>query len=296
MNSPQRAAQVSVSQRPAGEKIGQTLFLRVCGIDVRIDCREPLLQCLLRANFGCLRQDSPGFCHLHYQIGRRRRGFVIARQGSELHAANDGEFLFQLEKDLTIELQKLRRELYFIHGAALSTNGKGFLLLAPSGHGKSTTCWGLLHHGFSYLSDELAPVDLETLEIQPYTHALCLKEEPPVSYPLPAQALRTQTTMHVPGTLLPVSTGEARLGALFFLTYRRQAAAPQIQAISRAEAATRLFAQALNPLAHAQDGLDGAVAIAAKVPSFYVISAELSRTCELIKHTLEECHPASEQR
>jgi hypothetical protein len=281
------SAEVPASQRRAGEEFRQTLSLRICGIRVQIDCREPLLHDLLVANFGCLRQDTAGSCHLHYRAGRRGRGFVITRQGSELQAANDGEFLFLLEKDLTIELQKLRRELYFIHAAALTLGGKAFLLLAPSGHGKSTTCWGLLHHGFSYLSDELAPVNLETLEIEPYAHALCLKDEPPACYPLPPGALRTQTTVHVPGALLPLSAGAARLTALFFLTYRREAAAPEICSISRGEAATRLFAQALNPLAHAHDGLDGAVAIAAEVPSFYVTSAELGLTCELIKHTLQ---------
>jgi hypothetical protein len=83
-----------------------------------------------------------------------------------------------------------------------------------------------------------------------------------------------------------------RLAALFFLSYRREAVAPEICSISRGEAATRLFVQALNALAHAQDGLDGAVAIASKVPSFYVTSAELGRTCRLIKQTMEECHLA----
>ncbi len=278
--------------RPRQERVKfcQMLFLRVCGVGVAIDCREPLLRELLLANFGCLQQDAAGLCQLHYRAGRRGRGFVLARDGQELHAANDGDFLFLLEKDMTIELQKLRREFYFIHAAALTIDGKACLLLAPSGHGKSTTCWGLLHHGFGYLSDELAPLDLGTLEIQPYAHALCLKDEPPASYPLPLGALRTQTTLHVPAALLPVSVAPVRLAALFFLTYRREAVAPEICSISRGEAATRLFVQALNALAHEQDGLDGAVAIASKAPSFYVTSAELGRTCRLIKQTMEECN------
>ena len=63
-------------------------------------------------------------------------------------------------------------------------------VLGKTGAGKSTTAWGLLHHGFSYLSDELAPIDLETLEVLPYRHALCLKRRPPS--PLLAGAVKPE--------------------------------------------------------------------------------------------------------
>jgi hypothetical protein len=50
---------------------------------------------------------------------------------------DDGELLYIVEKDLTIELQKLRRDLYFLHAAALAIAQNAFLLVAPSGGGKS---------------------------------------------------------------------------------------------------------------------------------------------------------------
>jgi len=53
---------------------------------------------------------------------------------------------FLLEKELTIELQKIRRELYFLHAAALSLADKAFLNRGSPGTGKSTTVWALLHH------------------------------------------------------------------------------------------------------------------------------------------------------
>jgi len=45
---------------------------------------------------------------------------------------------------LTIELQKLRSDLYFLHAAVLGFKGKACLLVAPSGGGKSLTTWGVI--------------------------------------------------------------------------------------------------------------------------------------------------------
>ena len=103
-------------------------------------------------------------------------GRLITRNGAcpEL-ARDDGEFLYMFEKDMTIETQKLRRDLYFVHAAVLELDGRALALVAPSGCGKSTTAWGLLHHGFKYLSDELAPVHLTTMRVRPFPHALCVK-------------------------------------------------------------------------------------------------------------------------
>jgi hypothetical protein len=110
-----------------------------------------------------------------------------------------------LKKELTIDLQKIRRELYFLHAASLSLAGQGLLIVAASGRGKSTTAWALLHHGFDYLSDELAPVDLGSLRVQFYPHALCLKKAPTLPYSLPERTLRTSFDSARAVTQLPNS-------------------------------------------------------------------------------------------
>jgi hypothetical protein len=195
-----------------------------------------------------------------------------------------------VEKDCTIALQILRPDLYFVHAAVLEWAGSAAMLVAASGEGKSTTTWALLHHGFRYCSDELGPVDVQTGEVYPYPHALCLKEKPPAAYPLPTQTLCTSSTLHIPTAALPseTCTGPIRLAAIFFVQYRPEAAAPTVRPMRTAEAAVRLFAQALNPLAHAEEGLDGAIALAACFPCFALQTADLPSTCALMVHTLHE--------
>jgi hypothetical protein len=145
-----------------------------------------------------------------------------------------------------------------------------------------------LHHDCHYLSDELAAVDLRTHEVLPYPHALCLKKTPPPSYPLPKQTLSAAHRLHIPAAHLPchVHRSAVPLAATFFLQYQRGASHPTIRPLSPAAAAVRLLANALNPLAHPDAGLDAAIALASGVMSFQLFSADLTATCALIIDTL----------
>ena len=263
------------------------------GCHISVHCKDLQARSLLTLNYGHLigRHGTPD---LVYTISGERRGgsrvLCISRADQEVLTALDaGEFLFLFEKDMTIELQKLRSDLYFIHAAALELAGRAFMLAGASGSGKSTTTWALLHHGFRYLSDELAPVDLQTLRIHPYPHALCLKTSPPLPYGLPVRALHTSRTIHVPVDALPheVCPRPSRLRAIFFQRYRPEASTPAVRPVSSAEAATRLYTNTLNALAHAGDGLDGAIALAHKAACFELFTANLPATCALLKTTLE---------
>jgi hypothetical protein len=268
------------------------LSLTVFGCHVRVQCQDPHARALLGLNYGALVGKS-AVPDVDYTVSRERykgaHALCLSRGGQEaLMASNDGEFLFLFEKDMTIELQKLRRDLYFIHGAVLESAGKASLLVGASGSGKSTTTWALLHHGFGYFSDELAPIDLKTLDVHPYPHALCLKDKPPHPYVLPEKSLSTSRSLHIPVDDLPseVGTRPAPLMAIFFSSYRPEVSAPAVRPLSSAEAATRLFASTLNALAHAGDGLDAAIVIAQRTACFELFTAHLPATCALVKTAL----------
>jgi hypothetical protein len=267
------------------------LTLSVLDRGVRVGCEEPGTAALVTAAYGYM-QGDPRDTDLDYTVGRdgMPATFFIKRSGSEpLTAPDDGQFLALFDKDIAIELQRLRRDLYFVHAAVLQRADVALMLVAKSGGGKSTVCWALMHHGFRYLSDELGPVDLETLEVLPYLRALALKREPPASYPLPLQTVRTSRTLHVPAEDMPggISRARAPLSAVFFLHYDPGAPEPSVRRLGAAEAAARLYSNVLNPLAHAGNGLDGAIRIARASPCFELITADLTASCALLTATLE---------
>ena len=149
------------------------------------------------------------------------------------------------------------------------------MLVAPSGGGKSTLCWAILHHGFRYLSDELGPVDLEQLNVHPY--------------PLPPKTVRTSRTLHVTAADIPggIVRGPAPLSTVFFLIYDPEASAPSVRRLSAGEAAAGLYANALNPLAHAGDGLDAVIRVASGRRCFELTTTELAPTCALLTATTD---------
>jgi len=210
--------------------------------------------------------------------------------GQFIRSADTCGFLYQLEHQVILQLQNRRPKLYFLHAAAGEQNGKACLLIAKSGAGKSTTQWALLHHGFRYLSDELAPIDLDSMNVYAYPHALCLKQRPPLPYVLPTETVLTCHSLHVPVSKMPRVAEQERypIALALFLEYQPTTAAPSVRPLGIGEVSARLYANALNQLAHANAGLHAAARIAQQIPGFLLESADLTATCKLVRSLFAE--------
>ncbi len=263
--------------------------LRIFDQHIQILCGDELFRNLLLANYAAFREPA-GSADIVYIFARHTSGgFHISRDNETLAEEKSNEeihynFVYLLEKLITLDLQKSRSDLYFVHSSALEYNGRAIMIAADSGTGKSTTTWARLKHGFNYLSDELAPIDPGNLEIHPYPHALCLKATPPGPYPLPEDTVKTERTMHIPANALPNSPIKEPkpLSAIIFLRRDIKLATPEFAEASPAEAGARLYANTLNALAHPGSGLDVAIKIAGAVPAFTLDAGDLQATCELI--------------
>jgi hypothetical protein len=250
------------------------------------------LRSLVEANWAALATpqslDPPD---LEYRVmgSTSAKRITILRDGQHPRiSADDGQFLYELEHDLILELQRRRTDLFFLHAGAVEIAGHACLLIAESGQGKSTTVWSLLHHGFGYLSDELAPLDVSSMCVHAYPHAICLKDKPPRSYRVPRKTIRTSHTMHIPSELLPRVSHltSCPVRALFFVTKDPDATQPTMRPTTVAEASARLYSNTLNQLAHPNAGLDVAVKIAESIPGYMLGTADLHEACRSIQSTL----------
>jgi len=265
----------------------ETLWLSVLDRLVSIQCDDAEVRELLACNYGGMfAPATPDRPNLEYRVVplEGEEGFSIHRNAREIERAhNPAEVLSLVKQDVVVEIQKARPDLYFVHAAALALEGRALLLVAESGCGKSTTAWALLHHGFRYGSDELAPVDPSTGCVHAFPSALCLKADPPDSFPLPAGAIRTPHTRYVPVECLPAPLAPfpSPPATIFFIRYRPRAT-PSVRKLAAAEAGARIFAEALNALAHPGGGLDVAIDIAKRSRCFGMETGDLRATSQLI--------------
>lgn len=260
-----------------------------CIVKVKVETEE--LFSVLNKVYGAMIISNPVIQPaLSYIVRYKEPGsseMVISREGiNDLITDDLGRFIFLFEKDMTIELQKLRSDLLFIHSAALEYNNKALLLVAPSGTGKSTTTWAMVNSGFNYLSDELAPIDLQRMAIHPYPHAINLKAKPPL-FELPDDTLYTSQTLHVPCNSFSnkINSELIDLNVIFFLEYDPELSEPEIIVMNKSEAIANLYANSLNILAHDKNdnGLHAAIEIVSNVKVYRLISNELEKTCKEIK-------------
>lgn len=261
----------------------EPLFFSICDVVVAIEAPAGETRQALLANYAAMQVGAKPF-HLRYQVDRRAQEYIAHRDDAVLTASGLGELVFNIEKDITLALQRLRTDLYFIHAGVVLSKRGAVLIIGASGAGKSTLTWGLVQSGYGYLSDELAPVEPQSLRVFPYPHALCLKREPPPPYTLPATTLRTDETLHIPVAAFAAQPAVASaIGAIVFVQYAPAHTAPAAREISAGSAAARLYTQALNPLAHTRMGLPAAADIVRRVPCYELDSAGLQETCALVQ-------------
>lgn len=255
--------------------------MSVCGCGVELECTDPHVLALVRTVYGKMVGNGVGAVpcikgQLSFKPVDTFYRINLDDQ-DDCVVTSESDFLFQLEKKLELRLQELRPDLVFLHAASVVQHGRSVLLVAPSGVGKSTLTWALLHQGFQYLSDELAPVELEALRVIPYPRALCLKADPPEPFALPDEIVRTVDTIHVPIEKFPATAmNEAQsLNAIVFLERGGLPVNDAPRRLGVGESAVRLYANVLNALAHSHDGLDAAARMAESIPCYLFDSSNL---------------------
>ena len=268
-----------------------TVELSVFDVPWRVHCADDHASSLLQRNFlelTCSHASTSRAQQIFVDAGTTTPWLLRREQGEPVPISNAYELLYAVEKTITIETQLQRRDLFFLHAAALTINESAVLLIAESGAGKSTTAWAMANRGFGYMSDELAPVDLNTMQVHAYPHALCLKRPPPAPFDLPSSVISTLHTLHVTTDCIPtVERKPRRLRAVFFNRYDPRALVPGLEAISSGEAAALVYRNGLNQLAHEQAGLEGAAKIASVTPCYRLTTNDLERTCFVILEALQ---------
>ena len=222
-----------------------------------------------------------------------RREYAVSGDGHELWSTTKtNEVLPYVEWGINWRVIATRPEYLQIHAATLSRNGRGLIMAAESGFGKTTLAAGLLARGWEYLSDEFALIDPSDLRINPFPKALCVKHGSfPVmerlGLPLWRQRHYVKALKGEVGYVNPLAgcrTIVAEPCPVRLIVFPRYAenARPRLYPISRAQAAFELARHALNRNVHGSSTASILSELARGAECYALDSGAIEETCDTL--------------
>jgi len=126
------------------------------------------------------------FAHIEIHDQQSLKNFILIKKKQKHILMADDEELFSdslfanVKGYLINEILKLsypnKEWLAMMHAMAVVYEGKSIIMSAPSGYGKSTLTAALLKEGYSYLGDDLIPIQRSNHHITPLPTSLSIKK------------------------------------------------------------------------------------------------------------------------
>jgi hypothetical protein len=161
-----------------------------------------------------------------------------------------------------------RSDLVWIHAGAVTFGGEALLLVAPTGHGKSTLVGELLDWGCSYLSDEVAPIDPISCGVLPFPVSPWKRVNSQDRVP----AERLHEVPKVPVELLPtaIRMGRAPLRQIYFLCHDERRETNSIAPCSAAAMVLEMTRNSFTSEDHRAGEIARLCELADRVPAAYL--------------------------
>ncbi len=190
-----------------------------------------------------------------------------------------------------------------LHAGVVARDGFALVLPAQPQCGKSTLTARLISRGWSYLSDEFALIAPDTLCLDPYPKALCIKEGSfeivdafcPAAGALPSyeKSWKGRVRLIDPQALRPHRTPWAvPVGMIVFPRYVARPA-PALHPLSRARALFQLLGVCFTFGRYRAATLDVLGGVVERAACFQLESGEIDATCDVLEAAWQAHVPAS---
>lgn len=138
------------------------------GAQVLVRFTSPEIGDLIGQVFGRMKAEAATNVVCEMSIEKRDDGYVLKTPAPIDFPGQTAHLLVPVLKHRIVNaFVETRPDLLWLHAGAVSRADIAMLLLGPSGQGKSTLSTGLCERGWSFLSDDVAPV-LSTGKVMPF--------------------------------------------------------------------------------------------------------------------------------
>lgn len=280
-----------------------THYFAIGEIDVELRCQSaPVARDFLRL-YEPYRRTQPEASAVRVEVRDERRFrwqrgpyALYGRSGKGVRLDRRYEVLPHLEWLINWEVIQQRSDFLQLHAASLQRDGRGLVLPANTGCGKTTLAAALLARGWSYFSDEFALLDPQTLALRPFPRALCIKE--PGFAVIDRLALRmerkTPYQKVTKGRVAYLNPLDIRPGMVAqpapvrWIVFPRYAAgaAPLLSPMSPAEAAYEATRQCFNFPVYRGRAVALLARLAQAAECYRLIAGDVDETCDLLERYL----------
>lgn len=207
-------------------------------------------------------------------------------EGSEASAKSKvlEDVLCWIKYEVVIHLIHARPDLLWLHAGAAAYQGSAVVVSGLSGRGKSTLVTSLCDRGWSYLSDDILPLDLNSGKVMPFPRTPEVRKNSGQELlPEQVQQLKQMAVELKPETVCPKAMP---IKALVFPTYSLHFPT-QLLPYSPATAALELLQNCVNFAKHKQTAVRHVCEVVKCLPTFSLTFNDGNFAAELI-HKLQE--------
>lgn len=164
--------------------------------------------------------------------------------GSE-RFADPGAAVRELYHRVVMLLIAARPELLWVHSGVVAKSGQAVLLSAASGQGKSTLVAQLVARGWTYLSDEIAPIDPYAATVLPFPVMPYMRVSH--RHDLPLAEVKELGKIPVELAEGAIATSAFPIAGIYFLSYAPSSGGVDLTPCSPAMAVVEMLRNSLNP-------------------------------------------------
>ena len=184
-----------------------------------------------------------------------------------------------LRDEVVLRLMQARPDLLWLHAGAAAYRGKAVLISGVSGRGKSTLVTKLSTHGWTYLSDDVLPLDPNLGKVMPFPEIPMVRQN--AGQEISPAHLGTLRKTRIDLGPENVCRQATPISALILPAFNFNSQT-RLEPCSPAAAVLEMLQNSLNFVHHREAAVDYLCQLAKQVPAFRLIFSDGNHAAKLI--------------
>jgi hypothetical protein len=147
------------------------LYVAFDGRQVAVHSNLPEIRAEVERIFERLLDPEAGNIVARLEVRQEGGKYRLQESGEVAEQESLEAMVHALDHGVVLHLIKARSDLLWLHASAAAWQGKGVLIAGAAGRGKSTLVTQLCARGWTYLSDDVVPLDPRSNQAKPFPRA-----------------------------------------------------------------------------------------------------------------------------